>query len=132
MVSMSEDEQPPAGLFASFRRLTDTLVGTVHNRIELLGLELQEEKYWLIATLLWAGASIFLGILAIVSVSITIVWLCPEAARPYALVGLSVLFLVLAAGAITGLRKVLKEKPEPLSGTLTELKKDIQWIRSQD
>ena len=129
---MPEDEQPSPGLFASFRRLTDTLVGTVHNRVELFALELQEEKCWLIATLLWAGASIFFGILAVVSVSITIVWLCPENARPYALVGLSVLFLFLAASAISGLRKLLKEKPAPLSETLTELKKDIQWIRSRD
>jgi len=129
---MSEDEQSSSGLFASFRRLTDTLVGTVHNRVELFALELQEEKCWLIATLLWAGASIFFGILAVVSVSITIVWLCPESARPYALVGLSVLFLLLTAGAISGLRKLIKEKPGPLSGTLTELKKDIQWIRSRD
>jgi hypothetical protein len=51
---------------------------------------------------------------------------------PYVLVALSVLFLALAAGAISGLRKLLAEKSTPLSETLSELKKDIQWIRSRD
>lgn len=127
---MAESEQ--AGILASLRRMAETALSTLQNRIELFATELQEEKCWLIATLLWAAAAIFFGGLAIILVVGTVVYLSPENARPWVLGGFSVLFLYLAINAIVGLRRSLRDKPPPLADTIGELKKDIEWIRSPD
>jgi uncharacterized membrane protein YqjE len=53
------------GLFSSVRRVADTCVSSVHNRVELLAVELQEEKIRLVRLLLWTGAALFAAFLAI-------------------------------------------------------------------
>jgi uncharacterized membrane protein YqjE len=128
---MAEESQP-SGILASLRRVVDTLLSSVHNRIELFAVELQEEKFWLIATLVWAAASVFFCGLAIIFVVGTAVYLASEAVRPWLLGGFSVVFVVLAVNSIARFRRSLREKTAPLAETVRELKKDIEWIRSQD
>jgi uncharacterized membrane protein YqjE len=127
---MAENEQ--AGLLASIRRMAETLLSAVQNRIELFATELQEEKCWLIATLLWAAAAVFFCGVAILFVVGTVVYLSPDGARPWVLGGVSVLFVYLAVNAVVGLRRSLRDKPPPLADTIGELKKDLEWIRSRD
>ena len=128
------DQHPPPeeGIRATLRRLGETFLTTLRNRIELFGVELQEEKAWLLSTLIWAGAAIFLGVVTVVLAVISIVWLTPESARPWVLIGLTVLFAFLSANAIASLRRQISAKSAPFDATTTELKKDIQWIRSPD
>jgi uncharacterized membrane protein YqjE len=127
---MAENEH--AGLLASIRRMAETLLSAVQNRIELFATELQEEKCWLISTLLWAAAAVFFCGVAILFVVGTVVYLSPEGARPWVLGGFSVLFVYLAINAVVGLRRSLRDKPPPLADTIGELKKDLEWIRSRD
>jgi uncharacterized membrane protein YqjE len=129
---MEDGESAAPGLVATLRRLGATVAGTLHNRVELFAVELQEEKCWLISTLLWAGACIVFGILAVVSVSVAIVWLSPAAWRPYEIVALALLFIFGFVSAVSGLRQIMRERPLPLSDTVSELKKDIEWIQSRD
>ena len=129
---MADGESSPPGILASVRRLADAFLSTIENRVELFAVELQEEKCWLIATLLWAAAMIFFGGLAILLVVGTVVYLSPESARPWVLGGFSVIFVYLAINAIVGFRRSLRDKPPTLSDTVNELKKDIEWIRSRD
>jgi uncharacterized membrane protein YqjE len=129
---MPETEPRTSGFFASLRRLSDNALSTVQNRIELLAVELQQEKAWLIATLMWAAATIFFGGLAILAVVATIIYFAPEPARPWVLLGFAVIFIWIGINAITGLRRCLREKPPPLGDSINELKKDIAWIRSRD
>jgi uncharacterized membrane protein YqjE len=126
------DQDQPSGILASLRRVADTFLSTVHNRVELFAVELQEEKSWLIATLVWAAASVFFCGLAILFVVGTAVYLATDALRPWLLGGFSAIFLVLAGKSVAGFRRSLREKAPPLADTVRELKKDIQWIRSQD
>lgn len=128
---MDESEQSP-GVLGTLRRMAETVVRTLQNRIELFAAELQEEKSWLIATLLWAAATVFFGGLAIIFVAGTVVYLVPEDARPWVLGGFSLLFLYLAINAVVGLRRSLRDKPTPMADTIGELKKDLDWIRSRD
>jgi uncharacterized membrane protein YqjE len=129
---MEDTEQPSFSLSGSLRRIGNSLLSLLQNRIDLFALELQEEKQWLVATILWAGAAMFFCGLAIIFVGFTIVWLVPDTARPWVLAGLSTLFVILAATGVTGLRRLLREKPSAFSESVSELKKDIEWIRSQD
>ena len=128
------DDHPPQGegMRGTLRRLGETLLTTLRNRLELFGVELQEEQAWLLSTLIWAAAATFLGVITVVLAIISIVWLTPESSRPWVLIGLTVLFGFLSANAIASLRRQISAKPPAFEATTTELKKDIQWIRSQD
>jgi uncharacterized membrane protein YqjE len=128
---MDESEHSP-GVLAALRRMAETMLRTVQNRVELFAADLQEEKSWLIATLLWAAAAVFFCGLAIIFVVGTVVYLAPETARPWILGGFSVLFVYLAFNAVAGLRRSMRDKPPPMGDTIGELKKDLDWIRSRD
>jgi uncharacterized membrane protein YqjE len=129
---MDENEPPASGILASVRRMVETSLSTVQNRIELFAFELEEEKLRLISTLLWVAAAVFFGVLAITLVVLTIVFLSPDTVKPYVLIGLSLVAIVLAIRAVSGLRHELKDKAPPLSDTVSELKKDIACLRSRD
>ncbi len=127
---MAEEGQARGGIFASIRRLADTFLSAVHNRVELFALELQEEKHWLIATLLWSAAAIFFGVLAILLVVALIFYVVPATGRLFVLIGFCVGFIGLAVWALAGLRRQFNQK-RPLSDTLGELEKDIAWLREK-
>ena len=129
---MPENTQTPEGILASVRRMAEAALRTVQNRVELFALELQEEKCWLISTLLWAAATVFFGGLAIIFVVGTVVYLSPDNARPWVVGGFALLFVYLAINAGMGLRRTLHNKKPPLADTVGELKKDIEWIQSRD
>jgi uncharacterized membrane protein YqjE len=127
-----DESEHSSGVLASLRRMAETALRTVQNRVELFAAELQEEKSWLIATLLWAAAAVFFCGLAIVFVVGTVVYFAPEGARPWVLGGFSALFVYLAVNAVVGLRRSLRDKTAPMADTIGELKKDLDWIRPRD
>lgn len=127
-----DGSEQSAGVVASLRRMAETALRTIQNRIELFAAELQEEKSWLIATLLWAAAAVFFCGLAIIFVVGTVVYLAPESTRPWVLGGFSALFVYFAVNAVVGLRRSVRGKAPPMNDTIGELKKDIDWIRPRD
>ena len=129
---MEESEPPSPNLLASFRRIADTVLSTLQNRVELFAVELQEQKFWLISTLIWTAAAIFFGVLAVTMVTVTVVHLCPAKARPFVLVGLCLVYIVLAWRAVTGLKRQLNAHSPPMAETLNELKKDVAWLKSRE
>ena len=125
------ESESPQGILASVRRMGNTLLATLQTRLELFAVELEEEKERLLVFLLWAAAAGFFGILAVIMVTLAIAAACPSAARPYVLGGFGLLYLMLASGAALGLRKRWRERPRPFAATLEEVKKDVDWLRSQ-
>jgi len=113
----------------TLRRLGETLLSTLHNRLELLTLELKEEKYWLVATLLFAAFAVVFGLLSVVAIFVTVAFLSPPEARPWVLIGLCVLCVGGLLFAVLGLKKKLK-RPAPLADTLGELKKDMECLKT--
>lgn len=118
------------GLFSSVRRVADTCVSSVHNRVELLAVELQEEKIRLVRLLLWTGAALFAAFLAITVITIAVVFLVPDDKRTIALIGFGVIYAVVAVVIAVKLRGEVRNAPPPLADTLSELKKDLQSLRS--
>lgn len=129
---MDESEPPSSGILASLRRMADTVLSTIHNRVELFALELEEEKHWLIKTLLWTAGMIFFGVLAVTFLTLTVIVLLPDEARRWSLVAFCLIYICSFIAAGAGLRKLLKAKSPPMSDTISELKKDITWLRSKD
>ena len=116
-------DQSRAGIFASLRRLLKTVLAIAQNRLELLLVELQQERWRFFDALLLAGAVLTLAAMTVMVATITLVVVCVEAKRLDLLVGLMLLCLAATIVAFWRLRTRLKNWA-PFSGTLTELKKD--------
>jgi uncharacterized membrane protein YqjE len=129
---MVEPPEHNSGVTASLHGVVETLVRTVQNRAELVGLEIEQEGRWLLAALTWLTASMFLALLALTCLTITIVLLFSEAVRPWILLGFSVLYATLTFVAVKGVMKHFRERRPPLADTVNELKKDLDWIRSPE
>jgi len=128
---MPPNEPPPRGVFESLRRLCDAGLGLLQNRVELLAVEIQEEKVRLVRVLILAGAMVLLGNMAAVLGTATIVVLVDKSAQVPVLIALSVFYLLAALAAFLALRKLLRAGPPPLNDTVSELKKDRDWLNSR-
>jgi len=126
---MAEPDPNPAGLFASLRRLLDNTLALVQNRLELFALELKEEKCRFIEILVWASAVILLGVMAVMMVTLTVVFLFWESARVFVLAGFCLLYVLGAIAAFVGLRRRLKNQPLPFAESLNEIKKDRECLQ---
>ena len=62
----------PHGMFDSLRQLLGTLAGVAQTRIELLGIEVEEQVARLTAMLLWAIVSLFLAFTTVVLIAVAI------------------------------------------------------------
>jgi len=116
------------GLGRLVQRLTSTGVGALHNRVELLAVELEEEKGNLLEMVLLGVGVLFLVMLGLVMLTATIIYLIPEQYRIWGLVGFTVLYLGGAVAAVLALKGVLKNKP--FAETIRQIKKDAEWLES--
>jgi uncharacterized membrane protein YqjE len=117
------------GLLGSLRGLADTVIVSARERLELLGLELQEEKLRFVQSLIWIAAAVFTAMLAITFASITIVFLFWETARLAVLIGLTTFYAIAFGWVLWKCRDYLTRQPRPFDATLNELQKDSACIR---
>jgi len=122
---MSEPHEQ--GLFSSLKRLLDSSLATLQNRIELFAVELHEEKCRLIEVIILAAALVALATLTLTLVTFTVVVLLWDNARLAALITLGVIYLAATVCVCRALLVRLKG-PKPLSATLEELKKDRECL----
>lgn len=122
---MPEGVNDDGGLIPSFRRLTASLVGLARTRIELLAVELQEEKLRAITLLLWLSLGLVLGMAGVlVAIGALALWLWQRAGY-LGLAGLAGGALMVAAIIFTCIRHQLVRSPLPFAGTVEEFKKDV-------
>ena len=128
------DDTPPnsPGFIHSFRVLGDGLLGMVQDRLELLSVELHEEKFRLIQIFIWISAAVFTAMMALTFASLTIVYLFWENARLAALFGLTVLYGAAATVIIVQFRRYLARQPRPFAATLSEIGEDRACIRTEN
>ncbi|HEY0947100.1 MAG TPA: phage holin family protein, partial [Opitutaceae bacterium] len=109
----SDHPNGPGGLVDALRNLGDNLIAGVEERMRLLSLELQEEKFRLVQTLIWISASMITTVLALAFISLALVYAFGEEAR---LLVIGVLALVYSAACLTCvwlLRRLLLRQPRP-------------------
>jgi uncharacterized membrane protein YqjE len=119
----------PTGFLASFRALGDGLAASLQDRLELLSLEMQEEKFRLIQIFIWISAGVFTGMMTIAFASLTLVYCCPPDARPAALGGLTLLYATALGVIVVTFRRYLARQPKPFAATLHELGEDRACIQ---
>lgn len=120
-----------SGLLDALRKLGGSLIGTVHDRIELFSVEVREEKFRLIRLFVAISAAIFAAMMAVTFASITLVYLFWESARIPVLVGLTLTYTGALAWILIALRNHLARQPKPFAGTIQELKEDRECFRTE-
>lgn len=121
---------PPAGaaLQSSLRSLGATLLGIAHTRLELLSLELEDEKQRLLGVLAWGALAILLGGLGLVFLAGWFTVLLWDTHRLLALGVFAGAFLAAGALAVWRARTLMKASQGWLSASLSELDADRQAL----
>jgi uncharacterized membrane protein YqjE len=126
-----ENSAPGRGLLGSLRGLADGMVGSVHDRLQLLAIELEEEKDRLIQILVWLAAIAALGFLALIFASLVLVFVFWETARVAVVVGLAAAYIIGFVAVLMAFRRYLARQPKPFAATLNELQEDRACIREE-
>ncbi len=131
MPAMGEISQAGHGIFASIKGLVKTLISIGQNRLELLLVELQEERWRFFEALLLTGFVLILALLTLLVVVVTIVVMCVQA-HNYLVIGILVGVCLLGTLlSLWQLRNLLKNWA-PFSATLSEIKKDKEWLEGKN
>lgn len=123
------EEHRSAGLMGGASRLAGTALEAVRTRIELLGLELAEERARLIRLLMWGAIALLMLALGLLSALVLLALSFWE----QRLWVLGCLTLVLLAGGALIVARVLREartRPHPFQSSVTELAEDIRQLRA--
>jgi uncharacterized membrane protein YqjE len=125
------------GISDSIRRMIASLSGILATKLELLGVELQEEKHRIIELLILASATLLFDALSLTIITFGIVVLLLEkmevnqSSMIIVFFAVGALYAVLAFLLYRGLRYKLHETTLVFEATTEELKKDAQWIKGK-
>lgn len=123
----------PLHLTGSLRALAATSLGIVRTRLELLGIELAEEKTRLLGMLVLALAGLLCLTLGLMTFSLLIVvmfWDTEHRLLAISLVG--AFYLLLGLGMLLAVRKQTIESPIAFEETLAELERDRSMLSDDD
>jgi len=121
-----------SGILGSLRNLADGLMGSLHDRLELLAIELKEEKVRLIQIFIWISAVMILALLAVIFTSLAVVVVWWETARVTVVFSLAGFYIVAFLGVVMAFRRYLNAQPKPFATTLGELQEDHVCIRTKN
>ena len=124
---MNEGETDRHGLFDTLRRLGSTVLAILQNRLELLAVELQEERIRLFDALLLAAVVVVLGCFTLTTAAVAVLIVVWNEYGMNGLLAVSGVGFIATLLAYWRLRVRLKNWPL-LSSTLAELKKDRECL----
>jgi uncharacterized membrane protein YqjE len=125
----ASENRPRGGLLHSAKNLLATLVGIVHNRLELVATELQEEIGRVALLLLWGAVALFFAFLGIAFAGLLIVIAVGEEHRLLAAGLIAALFLLTAVVSAVLAARQIAAKPRPFHASLNELAKDRELLQ---
>jgi uncharacterized membrane protein YqjE len=131
MSGVDESPGPATNLLRSLVQLGGTLLATAQTRVELLTTELSEDLERGVRILLWGFVALLAGILGALLAGVTLIVYFWDTHRLGASVGVTLVFLILAAVAGWIARERMHEKPRVLDATRTELRRDVTVLRSE-
>ena len=112
------------GIFGDLAGTASNAVRAVRTRLELIAIELKEEKAWVAKFLVVAAAAFYFltfgTLLAILALSLAM----PETTRPAVLGGFGGLFLAAGIGGVVWIVRSAKHRDPPFKDTLAVLKRD--------
>ncbi|THG83412.1 hypothetical protein E5198_07560 [Pseudomonas sp. A-1] len=103
-------------------------LGLLHGHLELLGIELQEQKAASLRQLLCAGLALVFGLLLLFALSVLVLLLCWDSYRLEATVALCLFHGLGCLLALWRLRVALCRQASPFSASLEELARDREQL----
>jgi uncharacterized membrane protein YqjE len=119
-------------LFASAKGLLGTGVTLVHNRLELLGVELAEERARLVSLLAYGGAAFLCLAAGLIFLAIFLTVLLWDSNRLLALGVFSALFLGAGIASLMLTTSLARTGSKLFSASLAELRKDRDTLVASD
>lgn len=125
----SGSSPPSQGAIDSIRSFLASWIAVVKTRVDIISVEIEEQREWLERVMLLALAALFCVSLGIILLTLFFVVLFWETARLWVLGGFA--FLYLGGGAMLWilLRQKMKSKPRIFSATSNELGKDYSALQ---
>ena len=121
------NQQP--GIFDSVKALLQSVIAMVHNRVELLSTELQEELSRIIAVLVWSIAALLCTIVGLTFAAVLVLLSVDEPYRALASGIIAAIFLIGAGAAVLYVRELRKSRGRPFAASLSELETDYDGLR---
>ncbi|WP_311753779.1 phage holin family protein [Proteus columbae] len=106
MSDTQRPQGPASGVLNSLSKIGAIVIGMVETRLNLIAVELEEEKTTLIQLILMAGVTLLLTAFGLMSLLVLIFWVIPPEYRVYALaITTATLLFCALIGAIMTLKK---------------------------
>ena len=118
----------PPRLIPSLRTFVSTAATLLHTRLALAGIELEEELQRLLSVAVLGVVALVFVFLGLIVGTFTIVAAVPPEYRVGTMLGLTVLYLVIAIVALVRVRGIFANRPALFSATLAELEKDKETL----
>jgi uncharacterized membrane protein YqjE len=121
---------PPNGVVDTVRSFLATWVAVVKTRVEIISVELEEQREWLEHLILMALAALFcisLGLILFTLFIVVLFW--DTQGRLWVLGGFALLYLGGGTGLWFALRAKMKSKPKLFAATTAELSKDYSALQ---
>ena len=110
------------------RRLCAAVLGLLHSHVDLLGIELQEQKARTVSLLLFAGLALVFGLLLLIGLSALVLILLWDSYRLSGIIGLCVFYALAAVFCGVRLKAAVFDESSPFNATLEELAKDRERL----
>ncbi|MCG5072946.1 phage holin family protein [Paraburkholderia tagetis] len=123
---MTTDTHPQHG---AVRRLLGSAFAMFHTRLELIGIELAEEKERLLGMLLLGLAAMLLGVMALIALTALIAIAFWDTWRLQALAGITIVYALGALVCALKARNSWRNAPPVFQATLEEFQKDREILR---
>jgi uncharacterized membrane protein YqjE len=117
------------GIVGDVRGLASTGLRAVRTRLELLAIELMEEKAWAVRFLALAIAALYLVTFGLLLAILALVLWSSEENRPAILAGFAAVFLASGAAGMWYILQDSKDRPPLFNDTIAVLKGDEQALR---
>jgi uncharacterized membrane protein YqjE len=126
---MTNDSHASEAAQGPLRRIVGAVLGIAHTRLELLGIELSEEKDRLLTAMFVGLAAMLFGMMALIAFTFLIAATFWDSYRWQSLTILCLVYLALAV--LCALRALHRFRSSPLmfQATLGELEKDREMFR---
>ncbi|WP_109482384.1 phage holin family protein [Paraburkholderia sp. C35] len=125
------DTQTQSGDRGPLRRILSSFFSILQTRLELIGIELAEEKDRLLMVLFMGLAAMMLATMALIALTALVAIAFWDTYRWQALAGITIVYAVAAIGCALRARSGLRNAPMIFEATLNEFEKDREIFRKR-
>lgn len=119
------------GLFASLKRLAETLIATLQTRLELLSTEAEERALQYARGLLFAVAALIVGAVGMLVATVFVIVLFWDTHRLLAIALVALAYLATSFVLARRAQRAWRGQPRLFAATLNELAKDREHLRGR-